>query len=225
MNGVAIFLGILMGGSLGVGVAFLIFGSLLNRSNNHGDSVGENSRYTGGIAYSAQLDKKLHKAESQSEFLNTYYVPLQSDPVFRTPSARVVRKMPTPQAPVAQAQTAPQVSPVAVAAAATGFPSSTAFPTAPAAQAVQATQAATVQAAQNYQAAQAYQAAQTAPVAPAAPNYQAAPTAPMGYQPAPATPNYQAAPGYPAGYQVPQAPQAPAAPTQQDYENYQHLSD
>ena len=210
MNGVAIFLGILMGGSLGVGVAFLIFGSLLNRSNNHGDSVGENSRYTGGIAYSAQLDKKLHKAESQSEFLNTYYVPLQSDPVFRTPSARVVRKMPTPQAPVAQAQTAPQVSPVAVAAAATGFPSSTAFPTAPAAQAVQATQAATVQAAQNYQAAQAYQ---------------AAPTAPMGYQPAPATPNYQAAPGYPAGYQVPQAPQAPAAPTQQDYENYQHLSD
>ena len=225
MNGVALFFGILMGGSLGVGVAFLIFGSLLNRSNNHGDSVGENSRYTGGIAYSAQLDKKLHKAESQSEFLNTYYVPLQSDPVFRTPSARVVRKMPTPQAPVAQAQTAPQVSPVAVAAAATGFPSSTAFPTAPAAQAVQATQAATVQAAQNYQAAQAYQAAQSAPVAPAAPNYLAAPTAPMGYQPAPATPNYQAAPGYPAGYQVPQAPQAPAAPTQQDYENYQHLSD
>lgn len=129
MNGVAIFLGILMGGSLGVGVAFLIFGSLLNRSNNHGDSVGENSRYTGGIAYSAQLDKKLHKAESQSEFLNTYYVPLQSDPVFRTPSARVVRKLPTPQAPVAQP--AAKVSPVAVAAAATGFPSSTAFPTAP----------------------------------------------------------------------------------------------
>ena len=216
MNGVALFFGILMGGSLGVGVAFLIFGSLLNRSNNHGDSVGETSRYTGGIAYSAQIDKKLHKADSQSEFLNTYYVPLQSDPVFRTPSARVVRKMPTPQAPVAQAQTAPQVSPVAVAAAATGFPSSTAFPTAPAARAVQATQAATVQAAQNYQAAQAYQAAQTAPVAPAAPNYQAAPTAPMGYQ---------AAPGYPAGYQVPQVPQAPAAPTQQDYENYQHLSD
>ena len=207
MNGVALSFGILTGGSLGGGVAFLIFGSLLNRSNNHGDSVGETSRYTGGIAYSAQLDKKLHKAESQSEFLNTYYVPLQSDPVFRTPSARVVRKMPTPQAPVAQAQTAPQVSPVAVAAAATGFPSSTAFPTAPAAQAVQATQAATVQAAQ------AYQAAQAAPVAPAAPNYQAAPTAPMGYQ---------AAPGYPAGYQAPQAPQAP---TQQDYENYQHLSD
>ena len=206
MNGVALFFGILMGGSLGVGVAFLIFGSLLNRSNNHGDSVGENSRYTGGIAYSAQIDKKLNKAENQSEFLNTYYVPLQMDPVFRTPAARVVRKLPKPQAPVAQP--AAKASPVAVAAAATGFPSSTAFPTAPAAQAVQATQVATVQAAQNYQAA-------TAPVAPAqaAPmGYQAAPgypTAPMGYQQAPAAPNYQ----------------APAAPTQQDYENSQGLSD
>ncbi|MBO4651181.1 MAG: hypothetical protein J5653_08320 [Clostridiales bacterium] len=172
MNGVALFFGILMGGSLGVGVAFLIFGSLLNRSNNHGDSVGENSRYTGGIAYSAQIDKKLNKAENQSEFLNTYYVPLQMDPVFRTPAARVVRKLPKPQAPVAQP--AAKASPVAVAAAATGFPSSTAFPTAPASQAVQATQVATVQAAQNYQ---------------AAPSY---PTAPMGYQQAPAAPNYQA---------------------------------
>lgn len=178
MNGVALFFGILMGAPLGVGVAFLIFGSLLNRSNNHGDSVGENSRYTGGIAYSAQLDKKLQKADKQSEFLNTYYVPLSSDPVFRNPSARVVRKIPTPQAPVAQTQPAPQVSPVAAAAAATGFPSSTAFPTAPAAQAVRSAQAATVQAAQNYQ----------APVAPA--GYQAAPGYPAGYQ-APAAPTQQ----------------------------------
>ncbi len=197
------FLGILMGGSLGVGLAFLIFGSLLNRSNNHGDSLGENSRYTGGIAYSARIDKSLHKPAAQTEFLNTYYTPLYPDPVFKNPQAKVVRKMPAPQAPAMQANPAAPVSPqaaVTAAAAATGFPSSTAFPTAPAAQAVQAAQVATVQAAQNYQAVQNYQAA------PAAPNYQAAPT------------GYQAAPGYPTapmGYQPPASQNYPTPPAQQ----------
>lgn len=183
MTGFSMFLGILMGGSLGVGLAFLIFGSLLNRSNNHGDSLGENSRYTGGIAYSARIDKSLHKPAAQTEFLNTYYTPLYPDPVFKNPQAKVVRKMPAPQAPAMQANPAAPVSPqaaVTAAAAATGFPSSTAFPTAPATQAVQAAQVATVQAAQNYQA------------APTAPNYQA-PAAPTGYQP-PASQNYPTPP-------------------------------
>lgn len=201
MTDFALFLGILMGGSVGVGLAFLIFGSLLNRSNNHGDYVGENSKYTGGIGYSAQIDKSLHKQDAQSAFLNTYYKPLYPDPVFKNQSARVIRKMPAPQAPAVQAAPATPATAVAAAAAATGFPSSTAFPTAPAAQAVQAAQVATVQAAQ------------------AAQNYQAvpaAPAAPMGYQSAPAAQGYPTAP---VGYQ------APAAPTQQDYENYQHLSD
>ncbi len=205
------FLGILMGGSLGVGLAFLIFGSLLNRSNNHGDSLGENSRYTGGIAYSARIDKSLHKPAAQTEFLNTYYTPLYPDPVFKNSQAKVVRKMPAPQAPAMQANPAAPVSPqaaVTAAAAATGFPSSTAFPTAPAAQAVQAAQVATVQAAQNYPAVQNYQAAPTG--YQAAPGY---PAAPMGYQ-TPTAPNYQA-PAAPTGYQAPASQNYPTPPAQQ----------
>ena len=118
MTGFSMFLGILMGGSLGVGLAFLIFGSLLNRSNNHGDSLGENSRYTGGIAYSARIDKSLHKPAAQTEFLNTYYTPLYPDPVFKNPQAKVVRKMPAPQAPAMQANPAAPVSPQAAVTAA-----------------------------------------------------------------------------------------------------------
>lgn len=169
VDGFALFLGLLMGGSLGFGIAFMILGSMLDSSNNHGDSIGETRRYTGGIAYTAQLDKKLHREGDQDQFLHDFYQPLYQDPMFKNSTARVVRKI----FPAAAAQEAQQAAPVAAAAApvaaaaatrtasTAGFPSSTAFPAAPAAQA----------APMSYQA-PGTQAAPVAPQAPAAPTQQ-----------------------------------------------------
>ena len=81
MNGGALFFGVLIGAPLGLGMAFLLFGNLLNRSNNHGDSVGENSRYTGGIIFSSEEDKKLHKTDEQDAYITMHTKYLPQDPV------------------------------------------------------------------------------------------------------------------------------------------------
>jgi len=107
-------------------MAFLLFGNLLNRSNNHGDSVGENSRYTGGIIFSSQEDKKLHKTDDQEAYITMHTKYLPQDPVFKNRDARVVRRMAQPENPAAPAA-ATQAAP-----AGQEFPSSTAFPAAPA---------------------------------------------------------------------------------------------
>ena len=80
MNVGALFFGVLIGAPLGLGIAFLLFGNLLNRSNNHGDSVGENSRYTGGIIFSSQEDKKLHKTDEQDAYITMHTKYLPQDP-------------------------------------------------------------------------------------------------------------------------------------------------
>ena len=134
MNVGALFFGVLIGAPLGLGMAFLLFGNLLNRSNNHGDSVGENSRYTGGIIFSSQEDKKLHKTDDQEAYITMHTKYLPQDPVFKNRDARVVRRMPQPEKPAvpAAAYAAPAAAATQTAAAGQGFPSSTAFPTAPA---------------------------------------------------------------------------------------------
>lgn len=137
MNGVALFFAIIVGAPLGLGVAFTLFGSLLNRSNNHGDSVGESRIYTGGIIFSSQEDKKLYKTDAQNEYISLHAKSLPTDPVFKNPSARVARRMPQPENPAAPAAAyaataAPAVAAAQAAPAGQGFPSSTAFPAAPA---------------------------------------------------------------------------------------------
>lgn len=137
MNIGALFFGVLIGAPLGLGMAFLLFGNLLNRSNNHGDSVGENSRYTGGIIFSSQEDKKLHKTDDQEAYITMHTKYLPQDPVFKNRDARVVRRMPQPENPAAPAAAyaataAPAAAAAQAAPAGQGFPSSTAFPAAPA---------------------------------------------------------------------------------------------
>ncbi|MBR5974445.1 MAG: hypothetical protein IK020_04590 [Clostridiales bacterium] len=53
---------IIMGAPLGIGIAFLLFGSMLNKSNNLGDSRSKNEEFTSEIFYLSQENHMSHSA-------------------------------------------------------------------------------------------------------------------------------------------------------------------
>ena len=91
MNGLALFLALVLGAPLGCGLALKFFGTMPNESNNHGDYVGATSKYAMGVKYTAIQDKHLHKSGDQAFFIDSNYKELKQPSVFQNRQALVKR--------------------------------------------------------------------------------------------------------------------------------------
>ena len=82
-----------LGGAIGCGVAFTFWGSILNRSNNHGDYVGESSKYTKGLKYSDRSDR-IKKKDERELYISAHYKALHKDLIFTDKNKLVKRPLP-----------------------------------------------------------------------------------------------------------------------------------
>lgn len=69
-------LALIFGTGLGFGTAFLVCASMLKKSNDIGDSVGEAKEYSSGAVFTVST-KRLKKAERES-FVRLNEIPLKS---------------------------------------------------------------------------------------------------------------------------------------------------
>ena len=87
---VSLILALILGVPLGCGIAFSFWGSLLSRSNTHGDYVGESSKYTKGLKYSDSSTGIRKKAE-RDRYITVHYKALQKDAIFKNNTNLVKR--------------------------------------------------------------------------------------------------------------------------------------
>ena len=81
---------LVLGLPLGCGIAFTFWGSLLNRSNTHGDYVGESSKYTKGLKYTDRADK-INKKNQRDLYITANYKPLQKEAIYKDNKTLVKR--------------------------------------------------------------------------------------------------------------------------------------
>lgn len=76
MNILYLIIAFIFGSGVGTGMAFLICASMLKKSNDIGDSVGEAKEYTEGAVFTVQT-KRLGHAEREC-FSNLNEIPIRS---------------------------------------------------------------------------------------------------------------------------------------------------
>lgn len=82
---------------LGFGLACFLFASLLSKSNNIGDSVGEAEQYHAKAIFDQHLDDEYSKSKSDIQFRLSHYQPNHKAQIVEPPSDKLVEITHTPK--------------------------------------------------------------------------------------------------------------------------------